>query len=800
MSRFWQKIPSSFAAGISRIARKFKPRLDPTRVLTRLVVILPVIGILTLLVVRFQCPLLGMFNAFAGSGTNKGYEPLLQDGCTCSRYSLCPCSGWSDWGTWIDCSYPRCKQPYPGCQGCCFAYQCPPTNPPPPTNTPVPPPTDTPVPPPTDTPVPPSTDTPVPLPTDTPVTPATDTPAPLETDTPAPPPTDTQAPGATNTSIPSDPPVPPATRTPSRTKPPAPVATNTPSATRALLPGNAAGPTATETPGPTGTSPAGVGWTPPPAAPQPSSASADLLAAPASATATRGEDQPGPAEPLLDLESGYPEGEAAPAPGAAPIDSLLPSLALLGTGLSLAAVGTYLDKKLEVASTPAPAASTISVPVYAERTVLRPRIVEEKKPRLVEIRTKVVETIVHSEVVTKTVQVAQTVWNWVTEKVPLLGWLGNAIGWVLNTVLKPVTTWVTKVVTSVVTWVEEKVTWVTNTVQDGWDIIKKTVWEPVKERVQIGTREIPNPAPPPAPTGSHGVKTPSSPDDLSIPPSLRAELEEAWRQGRLLQVVIQKYGAGILAKTLRYGGVLLSVGALIAMANGCRPQNALCAFNKNACPTSTFTLTSTPTRTKTPTRTSTRTPTRTKTGTPTRTRTWTPTRSNTPTNTTNWAPECDTLSAGEAFTCHWERPMYKLYDDGGEGSGHCTIGIGRLVHYGPCVCSNPKEAPYREADCTKREFNWATVVSWFRSDRKTIINQVNGLVTVPLNQCQFDALVDLQFNTGGIGASDFSTGLGYLRARQYSLVPTEISNFRAGGGLAGRRDAEAALFSSCPYP
>jgi serine/threonine protein kinase len=45
----------------------------------------------------------------------------------------------------------------------------PPTNPPPPTDTPVPPPTDTPVPPPTDTPVPPPTDTPVPPPTDTPV-------------------------------------------------------------------------------------------------------------------------------------------------------------------------------------------------------------------------------------------------------------------------------------------------------------------------------------------------------------------------------------------------------------------------------------------------------------------------------------------------------------------------------------------------------------------------------------------------------------------------------------------------------
>ena len=28
--------------------------------------------------------------------------------------------------------------------------------------------------------------------------------------------------------------------------------------------------------------------------------------------------------------------------------------------------------------------------------------------------------------------------------------------------------------------------------------------------------------------------------------------------------------------------------------------------------------------------------------------------------------------------------MPNLYDDGGKGKGHCTIGYGHLVHYDPC--------------------------------------------------------------------------------------------------------------------
>lgn len=65
-----------------------------------------------------------------------GNAPALQNGCTCRIWAACPCSGTSEWGSFISCQYPRCGQPYPGCQGCCFAYNCPPPTPVP---TPIPP-------------------------------------------------------------------------------------------------------------------------------------------------------------------------------------------------------------------------------------------------------------------------------------------------------------------------------------------------------------------------------------------------------------------------------------------------------------------------------------------------------------------------------------------------------------------------------------------------------------------------------------------------------------------------------------
>ena len=76
---------------------------------------------------------------------------------------------------------------------------------------------------------------------------------------------------------------------------------------------------------------------------------------------------------------------------------------------------------------------------------------------------------------------------------------------------------------------------------------------------------------------------------------------------------------------------------------------------------------------------------------------------------------------------------------------------------------------------------------------------VDDLVTVPLNQNQFDALVVWVYN---LGPTNFrkSTLLKELNTGNYQAVPIEIKRWnKAGGqvleGLIKRRKAEANLFS-----
>lgn len=75
---------------------------------------------------------------------------------------------------------------------------------------------------------------------------------------------------------------------------------------------------------------------------------------------------------------------------------------------------------------------------------------------------------------------------------------------------------------------------------------------------------------------------------------------------------------------------------------------------------------------------------------------------------------------------------------------------------------------------------------------------VERLVTVPLNQAQFDALTLLVFNIG-IGAFQKSTLLKVLNQGKYEAVPAQFMRWVNGGGrklpgLVKRRAAEAALF------
>lgn len=78
-------------------------------------------------------------------------------------------------------------------------------------------------------------------------------------------------------------------------------------------------------------------------------------------------------------------------------------------------------------------------------------------------------------------------------------------------------------------------------------------------------------------------------------------------------------------------------------------------------------------------------------------------------------------------------------------------------------------------------------------------NYVNKLVTVPLHDYQFDALVSWTYNLGPTNLAN-STLLKKLNEGKYNEVPDEIRRWnRAGGkvleGLVIRRDYEAKLFA-----
>lgn len=77
---------------------------------------------------------------------------------------------------------------------------------------------------------------------------------------------------------------------------------------------------------------------------------------------------------------------------------------------------------------------------------------------------------------------------------------------------------------------------------------------------------------------------------------------------------------------------------------------------------------------------------------------------------------------------------------------------------------------------------------------------VTNLVTVPVNQNQFDALVDFAYNLG-VNALKGSTLLKKLNAGDYAGAANEFPKWnKAGGkelaGLTRRREAERSLFLS----
>jgi lysozyme len=149
----------------------------------------------------------------------------------------------------------------------------------------------------------------------------------------------------------------------------------------------------------------------------------------------------------------------------------------------------------------------------------------------------------------------------------------------------------------------------------------------------------------------------------------------------------------------------------------------------------------------------------------------------------------------------------KLYND---PAGHCTIGVGHLIHFGNCTNAAVMAAP-GGADFLRgglpaagpnnraptRALSNSEIDALFRKDlRGKAEDWVNANVTVPLNQQQVDALVSLAYNVS-VPARRRVTDV--LNTGDYEGAARMIEEGPTGGGLAGlvaRRKAESDLFLS----
>lgn len=123
----------------------------------------------------------------------------------------------------------------------------------------------------------------------------------------------------------------------------------------------------------------------------------------------------------------------------------------------------------------------------------------------------------------------------------------------------------------------------------------------------------------------------------------------------------------------------------------------------------------------------------------------------------------------------------------------CPAGVW-TIGYGTIRYANGKKV--REGDkCTK-----AQATGYLKDDITRFEKSVNKLVTVPLQQHQFDALVCWTYNLGVTNLKN-STMLKVLNKGLYDQVPDQMRRWnRAGGkvlkGLTRRREAEAVLFET----
>jgi lysozyme len=149
------------------------------------------------------------------------------------------------------------------------------------------------------------------------------------------------------------------------------------------------------------------------------------------------------------------------------------------------------------------------------------------------------------------------------------------------------------------------------------------------------------------------------------------------------------------------------------------------------------------------------------------------------------------IGKGGIDLCHYFEGCHKKVKGGFKAyicpAGELTIGWGHTNHHPPKFKSGEIWSQQKCDDV-------------FAGDMMKFEKDVKRLVTVPLNQNQFDALVSFAYNCGA-GNLGKSTLLKKVNAGDFEGAAKEFAKWNKGGGkvLAGltkRRAAEAKLFST----
>jgi GH24 family phage-related lysozyme (muramidase) len=150
--------------------------------------------------------------------------------------------------------------------------------------------------------------------------------------------------------------------------------------------------------------------------------------------------------------------------------------------------------------------------------------------------------------------------------------------------------------------------------------------------------------------------------------------------------------------------------------------------------------------------------------------------------------------ATRTINCKITTDSYGMYQD---SEGHCTYGIGHLVHHGNCS--------QQDIDDYHQKFGSGGMIetdafNQCREDLTKFIDTVKARIDIEINQCQFDALMIFAFN---IGNGAFSESTLVRNINQHILDEDSIKDafllFSNPPVLRARRLKEADLFNHCIY-